>query len=79
MICHRTETAEEAARAIAELPHWMTEEAHNRIERFRRKKLHGPLAWSDRKWEETTAALARLAAEFAEDPGPAAGSPVAAY
>ena len=24
LICHRTDTAEIAARAVAELPHWMT-------------------------------------------------------
>jgi len=79
LICHRTDTAEAAARAIAELPHWMTEEARDRIEGFRRKKLHEPLVWSDRKWQETTAALAKLAAGFPEDPGLAAGSPVATY
>jgi beta-N-acetylhexosaminidase len=79
LICHRTDTAEAAASAIAELPHWMTEEARDRIERFRRKKLHGPLVWSEGKWQETTAALAKLAAEFPEAPGLSATSPVASY
>ncbi|MDP3850295.1 MAG: glycoside hydrolase family 3 N-terminal domain-containing protein [Luteolibacter sp.] len=81
MICHRTDTAETAARAIAELPHWMTEEARERIERFRRRKLHAPLTWSDNKWAGTCAALEKLAAEFPEDPGheTAAASPVAEY
>ena len=80
LICHQTQTAEAAARAIAELPHWLTEEAHDRVERFRRKKLHGPLVWSDRQWAETCAALTALAAEFPEEPeNGAATSPVAAY
>ncbi|RPJ31132.1 MAG: glycoside hydrolase family 3 protein [Verrucomicrobiaceae bacterium] len=80
LICHRAlETAETAARAIAELPHWMTEEAHDRIERFRRKKLHSPLKWSDRMWEETCAALAKLADEFPEAAESSTESPVAGY
>jgi beta-N-acetylhexosaminidase len=79
MICHRTDTAEAAARAIAGLPRWMTEEARDRVERFRRKKLHGPLVWSDRKWEDTRNALASLAAEFPEETGTANHSPVQEY
>jgi beta-N-acetylhexosaminidase len=79
MICHRTDTAEAAARAIAELPHRMTEEARDRVERFRRKKLHPPLAWSENKWDAACAALARLAAEFPEEPAAVANSPVEGY
>lgn len=80
LICHRAlETAETAARAIAELPHRMTEEAHDRIERFRRKKLHPPLKWSDKKWEETCAGLAKLAEEFPDEPDHQIASPVAGY
>lgn len=79
MICHRTDSAETAARAIAELPHWVTEEARIRLERFRRKKLKGTPGWSDHKWEETCAALGKLAAGFPEDPGQSATSPVASY
>jgi beta-N-acetylhexosaminidase len=79
MICHRTDTAETAARAIAGLPHWMTEEARDRIGRFRRKNLHAPLTWSDRAWEKACSALASLAAEFPDGPGPMASSPVEEY
>lgn len=79
MICHRTETAEAAARAIAELPHSVRDEALERVERFRRKKLSAPLAWSETKWRQTCAALASLAAEFPEEPGNEATSPVAGY
>lgn len=78
LICHRTGTAEEAARAIAELPMWMIDEAHERVARFRRK-LHGPLTWSDHKWQATCDALASLAAEVPEIPEPEANSPVADY
>ncbi len=80
MICHRTETAETAARAIAELPHWMTEEARERIDRFRRKKLHPPIQWSEKKWGIACSALATLAGEFPDDSGEsAANSPVVDY
>ncbi len=79
MICHRTDTAEAAARAIGELSHSITEEARDRVEHFRRKKLHGPLKWSDQKWADTCAALAKLAAEFPEEPGHQTASPVAGY
>ncbi len=79
MICHRSDTAEIAARAIAELPHSVREEAHDRVERFRRKKLHPPVAWSDSKWAAACTALAKLAAEFPEQPETPANSPVEDY
>lgn len=80
MICHTAlDTAEAAARAIAGLPHWMTEEAHKRVDHFRRKKLNDPLKWSDANWSETHSALATLAAEFSETPQAAGESPVAGY
>ena len=78
LICHRTDTAEIAARAVAELPHWMTEDARERVEKFRRK-LRGPLAWSDKKWRETCESLAKLAAEVPEIEVTQASSPVAEY
>jgi beta-N-acetylhexosaminidase len=80
MICHRAlETAETAARAISELPVWMADEARARVERFRRKKLHHPLAWSDTRWETTCSALAKLAAEIPQGEDDASSSPVARY
>ena len=78
LICHRTDTAEIAATAIASLPHWMTEEARDRVERFRRK-LHHPLVWSEKKWQETCDSLAKLAAEVPEIESHQASSPVADY
>lgn len=79
LICHRIESAEEAARAIAELPHGMIEDARNRIERFRRKKLDAPPVWSETKWQKTCEALAKLAAEFPETEPTGEISPVAQY
>jgi beta-N-acetylhexosaminidase len=78
LICHATETAECAAAAIAELPHWMIDEAHQRVERFRRK-LHLPPIWSDLKWQKVCETLATLAAEVPEIESSQAQSPVAGY
>ncbi len=78
LICHRTDTAEIAARAIAELPHWMTEEARERVEKFR-SKLREPLLWSDKKWRETCESLAKLAVEVPEIQITQGSSPVADY
>jgi beta-N-acetylhexosaminidase len=78
LICHRTDTAEHAAQALAELPHSITEEAHERVEKFRRK-LHSPPIWSEPQWLATCAALAKLAAEFPEPDTQLTSSPVADY
>lgn len=51
MICHRTETAEAAAKAISELPLWQREAAGERVEKFR-KKIYGPPLWSGERWRE---------------------------
>jgi beta-N-acetylhexosaminidase len=68
VICHHTETAEAASRALAELPRGLTNEARERVEHFRYKTLHPPIAWSDKKWNDTRAALAKLADELPEPP-----------
>ncbi len=78
LICHRTDTAELAAQAIAELPNLITDEARERVEKFRRK-LHSPLTWSEPKWLTTCTALAQLAAEFPEQDSLPTSSPVADY
>ncbi len=78
LICHRSDTAEQAAAALAELPRSVTADAGERVERFRRK-LHGPLAWSEKKWLETCEGLEKLAAEVPETEVPQAVSPVADY
>jgi len=79
LICHRSDTAEVAAAAIAELPTWMIDEAHERIENFRRKKLHPPLSWSDQAWQKTCSALEALAAAHPEPENPPSQSPVQDY
>ncbi len=78
LICHRQDTAEDAARAIAELPDWMVSEASERVERFRRK-LQPPLTWSDAMWRKTCDSLAKLAAAVPETAVDGATSPVADY
>ncbi len=78
MICHQTDTAELAARAIEELSQTITDDAHKRVERFRRK-LREPLAWSENTWRTTCTALAKLAAEVPEIPSTQASSPVAEF
>lgn len=78
LICHRTETAELAAAAIAELPQRITNEALERVEKFRRK-LHPPLVWSEKKWQDTCDSLAQLAAAIPEIESRQAEGPVADY
>jgi beta-N-acetylhexosaminidase len=78
LICHRTDSAEAAAKAISELPSSLTDDAHRRVDRLR-KKLQRPPVWSDAKWQETLASLEKLAASVPDLPDPASSSPVAGY
>ena len=64
LICQRTATAEDAARIIYGLPRSLTAGARERIDNFRYEKLRSLPVWSDNKWHNTCAALAKLAAEF---------------
>jgi beta-N-acetylhexosaminidase len=79
MICHRNDTADAAAQAIGELPLGLRHEAQDRIERFRRRVLKSPAAWSDKKWHKTCESIALLAAEFDPAQEIATDSPVADY
>ena len=79
MICHRIDTAETAAQAIGELPLGMRHEAQGRVERFRRRVLKPPVAWSDAKLQKTCAKIAQLAAEFDPAEETSSNSPVADY
>jgi beta-N-acetylhexosaminidase len=65
MICHQTETAGIAAKAMAELPIWQRDEARARLDRFR-KKMSAPLVWSDTKWRETCEKISEVAASTPE-------------
>ena len=79
LICHQIGSAETAASALAELPVWMIDEAHERLARLR-KKLSQPLTWSEAKWTETCASIEKLAAQVPEIPeAPQASSPVPEY
>jgi len=78
LICHQTESAELAAKSIAELPYWMIEEAQARLHRLR-KKLHDPLPLTEKAWDKSCRGLSALAAEVPELEIPQAHSPVAEY
>jgi hypothetical protein len=56
----------------------MIEEAHGRLEKFRRK-LSAPARWSDENWQKTCASLAQLTAEVPEPTDQQPSSPVADY
>jgi beta-N-acetylhexosaminidase len=78
LICHHTETAEVAAKAATELPESIREDAHKRLEKFRRK-LKQPAVWSETRWQEACASLSKLAAEIPEPSQATAHSPVTRY
>ena len=78
MICHRTERAEAAAKELGKLSSYATEGAEKRLARFR-KKLHGPLKWSETKWEAVCKEIAELAAQVPEEGAVLPNSPVADY
>ncbi len=78
LICHQTGSAKLAAAAIAELPYWMVEEAHERLKKFRRK-LHPPVNWDEKKWQTVCNSLAKLATEVPEILTQSASSPVIDY
>lgn len=78
MICHDTESAAQAAKAIGELPFWMRDEACDRIARLRRK-LPEPPMWCETRFADYTKAIAKIAAEVPEIDDGNASSPVAGY
>ncbi len=80
LICHQQDSAAIAAEAIGTLPAWRIDESLERLHRFRRKRLQGPLEWSASRWEQCTSALTKLAAAAPEggDPPPV-NSPVEDY
>ncbi len=78
MICHRPDTADQAAEAIKSLPHWMVDEALERVDRFRRKILKAPVIWSGSDWEATCGKLKEMSSLFPESTDPS-NSPVDNY
>ena len=65
MICHQTETAEIAAKAIGELPIGLRDDAKARLARFR-KKMKGLPAWSDERWEKLSAKIRDISEKVPE-------------
>lgn len=78
LICHRIDSAETAAKALGEVHFPTIDEATRRVDRFR-KKLSGPLLWSEAKWEQTCREIAQLAAGVPSASSTQASSPVADY
>ncbi len=78
MICHKTERAEAAAVELGKLPARITQDAEKRIERFR-KKLHGPLKWSEAQWDSLCKEIEELAAKVPEPDATDTASPVSRY
>lgn len=81
LICHQTDSADVAAEAIAQLPRSNIDEALQRVERFRRKRLHPPLSWSDEHWHKACAGLQAIAEQVPDLPedGGDPQSPVEEY
>jgi beta-N-acetylhexosaminidase len=78
LICHETDSADQAASAIATLPSWHLDEALERIDRLR-GKLAEPPSWADKSWAEIDAKLRSLGSRFSADPDLLPSSPVQEY
>lgn len=78
MICHHTGRAEAAARELGKLSPYAIEGQEKRLARFR-KKLHGPLKWSEEKWESVCKEIGELVAKVPEAGAVPSNSPVADY
>jgi beta-N-acetylhexosaminidase len=78
MICHQVESAEVAAKAIGEVSIDLRDESLKRLARFR-KKMAGPLLWSDTKWEETCAKISAITEQIPEPEVPDERSAVTRY
>ena len=78
MICHRTDTAVEAAKVIGKLPFWMRDEAQARIARLRRK-LRDPHAWDEKRIAGFLAALGGITEAVPKIDDGETSSPVAQY
>jgi beta-N-acetylhexosaminidase len=65
MICHQTDSAEIAAKAIAELPIALRDDSKKRLARFRKKMVYPP-SWSDKKWTETCEKISAIAKQIPE-------------
>lgn len=78
LICHQTHRADEALASLSELSADILCESESRIERFR-KRLQGPLLWSDAAWQKTCDAIQQLRDQVPPTAEVKADSPVARY
>ncbi len=78
LICHQIDSAETAAKSLGDVNFSIIDDATRRLGRFR-KKLPGPLTWSDAKWEQTCKDITELAAGVPSAKAAEANSPVADY
>jgi len=78
MICHQTESAELAAKAIQELPLVTREDAMKRLHRFR-KKMSPPLALNDANWEHVCKKIQAIRDEIPEIAASDSSSAVTRY
>ena len=65
MICHETNSAEVAAKAIGELPIGLRDDAKKRLARLR-KKMAAPLDFSPGKWEAVCGKIAEIVEKIPE-------------
>jgi beta-N-acetylhexosaminidase len=79
LICHQMHTADLAVAALQELHDDIIEEALTRISRFRKKKLNGPLLWSDAAWQKNSDDIAKLREKVPHAHATSTDSPVAQY
>ena len=59
LICHQMESADATVTALKELPMDVVDDALARIARFR-KKLQGPLLWSQAAWQKNSSEIQQL-------------------
>jgi beta-N-acetylhexosaminidase len=78
MICHNTDSAEVAAKAIAEVPIGIRDDARKRLARFR-KKMSAPLDFSEGKWETMCGKIADVVEKIPEPEAGDERSAVARY
>ncbi|MGA0845475.1 MAG: beta-N-acetylhexosaminidase [Luteolibacter sp.] len=81
LICHRSETADLAAKAISSLPTQLLDEALDRVELFRRRKITAPPAWSDQNWQQLHEQIGRFCSDYCtpDAPNDENSSPVESY
>ena len=65
MICHHTDSAELAAKALGELPLGLRDDAKARLVRFRKKIKEAP-AWNEARWDTLMEKIRNISAKIPE-------------